>query len=278
MSNQTSDSGHSNNPPQLGGPWLLASLGLPLLALLTVPLFTLLGRISFQTFLHYLADRNTLRAIWLSCYTSVIATALVVLTGTPLALLLARRRSLFARAVEIFVDLPTVFPPAIAGIALLLVFSRMGLIGNWFEWLGIDIAFTPTAVVLAQMFVAAPFYVKTAAVGFASVNSEVREAASVHGATGLRTLMRVIVPLSWRAILSGAVLCWARAIGEFGATIIFAGNLPGKTQTMTLAVYIGFETDLDQALTLSAILLATSFTVLVVMRVAMSGRFWIVQN
>jgi molybdate transport system permease protein len=278
LSNETPDSLRSGTKWRETTPWLLASLGLPLLALLTIPLFALVGRLSFQSFLHYLSDRNTVRAIWLSCYTSVIATGLVVLTGTPLALLLARRQSYFARVVEIFVDLPTVFPPAIAGIALLLAFSRMGLVGSWFQWLGIDIAFTPAAVVLAQMFVAAPFYIKTAAIGFSAVNNEVREAASVHGAGSFRTLTRVIIPLSWRAIVSGTVLCWARAIGEFGATIIFAGNSPGRTQTMTLAVYIGFETDLDQALTLSGILLAASFTVLIVMRWVMSSRFSLAQN
>lgn len=261
-----------------GTPWLFTSLSLPLLALLIVPLAALVGRISPAMFWHYLGDRNTRLAIWLSCYTSLIATGIVILLGTPLALFLARRNSAFARVVEIFVDLPTVFPPAIAGVALLLVFSRRGLVGKWLEHIGIDVAFTPIAVILAQMFVAAPFYVKTAAVGFASVKLDMLEAASLHGASWFKTLVRVTIPLSWRAIVSGGVLCWARAIGEFGATIIFAGNMPGRTQTMTLAVYIGFETDLDQALTLSAILLATSFAVLAIARLVLSRRLWVIAN
>ncbi len=189
---------------------MFAGLGLPLLALLIIPLVALLWRISFSTFFHYLSDRDTLRAIWLSCYTSLIATGLILVMGTPLAMLLARRESMTARTIEIFVDLPTVFPPAIAGVALLLAFSRLGLVGKWFEWAGIDIAFTPAAVVMAQMFVAAPFYIKTAAVGFASVKPDVIEAASLHGASWFRIFARVLVPFAWRARSCPARSCAGR--------------------------------------------------------------------
>jgi molybdate transport system permease protein len=166
----------------------------------------------------------------------------------------------------VLVDLPTVLPPAVAGLGLLMAFGRRGLLGGWLAALGMEVAFTTSAVVLAQAFVAAPFFIKAASVGLALVNREQEQAASMDGASALRVFRFVTLPQSWRSFLGGAMLCWARAIGEFGATIIFAGNFPGRTQTMPLAVYMSLEIDLGQALTLAAILLLLSFILLAAVR------------
>ena len=250
--------------------WLFASAGIPLLCLLVIPALTLAGRFSFAEFIHQLSERTTQQAIELSFITATITTFLVMVTGTPIAYLLARRQSHLLRILEVLIDLPTIFPPVVAGIALLLAFGRTGLIGRWLDAMGIEIVFTPVAVVMAQTFVAAPFYIKSATFGLRSISTDTVESASLEGADWLQTMFYVTLPMCWRAIFSGAALCWARAMGEFGATMIFAGNTPGRTQTMTLAVYIGFEVDMDQALTLAIILLSTSGLVLYVTRTFMS--------
>ncbi|HSG16507.1 MAG TPA: ABC transporter permease, partial [Anaerolineae bacterium] len=174
----------------------------------------------------------------------------------------ARRRFRFRRILDTLVDMPIVLPPAVAGVALLIAFGRQGLIGSWLSELGIQIAFTQTAVIMAQTFVAAPFYVKAASTGFASVDTELEQAAAIDGAGSWQAFRHITVPLAWAAMLSGAVMTWARALGEFGATILFAGNYLGRTQTMPLAIYIGFELDLNVALTLAAIMVVISFLVL----------------
>jgi molybdate transport system permease protein len=179
-----------------------------------------------------------------------------------LAYVLARRRFRFRRILDTLVDMPIVLPPAVAGVALLIAFGRQGLIGSWLSELGIQIAFTQTAVIMAQTFVAAPFYVKAASTGFASVDTELEQAAAIDGAGSWQAFRHITVPLAWAAMLSGAVMTWARALGEFGATILFAGNYLGRTQTMPLAIYIGFELDLNVALTLAAIMVVISFLVL----------------
>jgi molybdate transport system permease protein len=223
-------------------------------------------------FAHYLGDTATQQAIGLSLVTSSITTLLVVVLGTPVAQLLSGGPFRGRALLEALIDLPTVLPPAVAGIALLMTFGRRGLLGPWLESLGVQIPFTPIAVVIAQAFVAASYYIKAASVGFAGVAPEMREAAAVLGASPLRIFFRVTAPLAWRGIAGGAALCWARALGEFGATIIFAGNYPGRTQTMPLAVYLGFEIDLGRALTLATILLALSFAVLIALRSALHLR------
>lgn len=196
---------------------------------------------------------------------------IVVLSGTPLAYLLARRRGRAAPALEILLDLPTVLPPAVAGLALLMAFGRRGLFGAGLAALGIQLPFTAAAVVMAQTFVAAPYYIKAAALGLSGVSRELEEAAALDGATPVETFRHVTLPLAWQGHVGGVALCWARALGEFGATIIFAGNLPGRTQTMPLAVYLGFEVDLTRALTLGAILLAISFVILLAVRTILRG-------
>lgn len=245
-------------------------LSLPLLFFLLLPLLALLLRISPGQVWANLSEPVVYRAILLSLKTSTLAAGLTVLMGTPLAYLLARRTFPFKRALETLVDLPMVLPPAVAGVALLVAFGRRGLLGSALGGLGLDIAFTQVAVVLAQMFVAAPLFVRAAALGFASVAPELEDAARLDGASSWQTFRYVTLPLARGGLLSGAVLTWARALGEFGATIIFAGNFPGRTQTMPLAIYIGFELDLSVALTLSVILMGFSFLTLLLVRRALA--------
>jgi molybdate transport system permease protein len=168
--------------------------------------------------------------------------------------------------IDTLLDLPMVLPPSVAGIALLIAFGRRGLVGASLNEWGITLAFTQTAVVMAQIFVSAPYYVKAAAAGFGGVDRDLEQAAAIDGASATRIFRLITVPLAWPALFGGIVMTWARALGEFGATIIFAGNFPGRTQTMPLAIYLGFELDLGVALTLSVLLLAISFGVLFVVK------------
>jgi molybdate transport system permease protein len=149
---------------------------------------------------------------------------------------------------------------------LLMAFGRQGMIGSWLFSIGVVIPFSPVAVIMAQMFVAAPLYVKAVTIGFIEVDCELRKAAAMDGANRWHTFRYIMVPISSKSILSGSVMTWARALGEFGATIIFAGNFPGRTQTMPLAIYMGFETDMDVAVTLSVILVCFSFLVIILVK------------
>ena len=245
---------------------VLAVGSLPLLTLLLLPILALVLKTPPTTVLQYLGQPSTVQAIRLSLVTSTATAAIVVVLGLPLSYALARRRFRGKRLVEVLIDLPTVLPPAVAGLALLMAFGRRGLVGGWLETLGIEIAFTPLAVMMAQMFVAAPYYIKTAGVGLSSVSADLERAAELDGAGRLEVLRYITLPLAWRGIAGGIALCWARALGEFGATIMFAGNYPGRTQTMPLAVYLGFQIDLNQALTLGIILLILSFGLLLTVR------------
>jgi molybdate transport system permease protein len=206
------------------------------------------------------------QAVTLTLITTLVTTVVTVVFGMPVSYLLARYRFPFRRVVDTLLDLPTVLPPAVAGVALLMAFGRKGLLGGTLSALGIDVAFNWVAVVMAQTFVASAFFVKAAALGFASIAPELESSAALDGASGRQVFRHVTLPLARTALLSGAVMTWARALGEFGATIIFAGNYPGRTQTMPLAIYLGFELDLDVALTLSVILVGFSFLVLLVVK------------
>ena len=251
--------------------WPLLALSSPLLVLLLLPLIALVTKTAPAAVWRALQQESTRQAIALSLRTSTATVTLVLLFGTSLAYLLGRRRPRIAPLLEVLVDLPTVLPPAVAGLALLMAFGRRGLLGSTLGVLGIEVPFTTLAVIMAQAFVAAPYYVKTAAVGLSAVSRELEQAAALDGASTWRTFRFVMLPLAWPSLVGGAALCWARALGEFGATIIFAGNLPGTTQTMPLAVYLGFEMDLSQALTLASILLGVSFAILVLVRAVLRG-------
>lgn len=242
-------------------------LTLPMLAFISLPLLALVMRASGPSLLSNLSQQVARQAIAVSLQTTLISTAIIIIFGTPVALYLALVQSRTSRIIDTLVDMPTVLPPAVAGVAMLVVFGRRGLIGATLTELGIDIAFTQAAVVMAQVFIASPFYIKSAALGFAAVETEAQQAAALDGATGWQIFRYVVVPLSWPALVSGGLLSWARALGEFGATIIFAGNFPGRTQTMPLAIYIGFEIDLQVALALSVILIGFSFLILLLVKV-----------
>jgi molybdate transport system permease protein len=247
--------------------WELFSL--PLLIFLILPIIALLLRTPPSLLLAHINDFEVLQALGVSLNTTLIATLIIVLTGTPVAFFLSRHHLPWQRFIDTLIDLPTVLPPAVAGLALLLAFGRRGLLGNYLDLFGIQVAFTRTAVILAQVFIATPFYVKSAVIGFSSIDPELEQAASLDGASGWQIFRYVVLPLSWSALVGGSMLSWARALGEFGATIIFAGNFPGVTQTMPLAIYIGFEIDLEKALTLSVILVGCSFLVLMLVRMVL---------
>jgi molybdate transport system permease protein len=219
-----------------------------------------------------LADNLTsdivLDAMWLSAVTSTLALLLALIFGTPLAYLLARRNFPGKALVDLLVDLPIVLPPTVAGVALLVAFGRRGILGGELDDWGIDIAFTTTAVVLAQLFVSAPFYIRTAKAGFESVSPDFEGVAATLGASPLRIFWRIVLPLSWPSVLAGAILCWARALSELGATLVFAGNFPERTQTMPLAIIGVFDAgrSIDVAIALSVILVAAAALLLVLLR------------
>jgi molybdate transport system permease protein len=250
----------------------LGLAGVPLLLFLLLPLLALVLRVSPAEVLAHLVDPNVAAAIQLSLGTTLVTLALALITGTPLAYLLARRRFRGHTVLDTLLDLPIVLPPAVAGIALLVAFGRLGLVGRWLSAAGIELAFTTAAVVLAQTFVAAPFYVKTASAAFAAADRDLEQAAALDGASSLGVFRFVTLPLTLPALFGGAVMTWARALGEFGATIIFAGSFPGRTETMPLAIYLGFEFDLSEALTLALVLLVLSFGVLLLVRLALRQR------
>ena len=250
--------------------WRAATLAASaaLLAFLLLPLIALLIRASPGRLLDRLDDPVVLDALRLSLITSAAATAIVVLLGTPLAWLLATRRFPGKRAVETLIDLPMVLPPTVAGLALLFAFGRMGLAGGALEAFGLSLPFTTLGVVVAQVFMAAPFYVAPARAGLAGVDRGLLDVASTLGASEGYAFRRVALPLARPALLAGAAMCAARALGEFGATITFAGNLPGVTQTMPLGVYVALQYDLDAAIALALLLLLASFGLLLALRLA----------
>jgi molybdate transport system permease protein len=200
----------------------------------------------------------------LSLVTSSITTVVAAVLGTPLAYILARWKFKNKSWLELILDLPIVLPPSVAGLALLIAFGRRGLFGPTLGILGINLPFTTAAVVLAQTFVAAPLYVRSARIGFSNIDVQLEESAHVEGANQWQLFSEVMIPLAGRALLSGAILTWTRALGEFGATILFAGNLEGITQTMPMAIYLGFERNLGVALALSVVLIFASVVLLMI--------------
>jgi molybdate transport system permease protein len=246
---------------------LVAGLAaLALLLFLALPLLALILATSPAAFIEGLRHPLTWPALWLSLRTTAAAMALILLLGTPLAWWLARTSGRAARLVEAIVQLPIVVPPAVAGLALLLTLGRRGLLGPAMERFGLEPAFTTVAVVIAQIFVGAPFYVQAASAAFASLDERLLIVARTLGASPGRVFLRIALPLSRRGLLAGAALAWTRALGEFGATLMFAGNYPGRTQTLPLAVYSALEVDLGAAQALSVLLVMIGFGVLLLLR------------
>ncbi|MEA4906796.1 MAG: ABC transporter permease [Anaerolineaceae bacterium] len=248
----------------LDGSWQL--LALPMILFIALPILALIASATQLDLFANLDERQVIQAVSLSLVTTLCTTLVTLVFGTPVAYLLSRRQFRYSHVIDTLIDLPTVLPPSVAGIALLMAFGRRGLLGAWIAAAGIQIPFTMLAVIMAQTFIAAPFYVKAAAIGFGGIDPELKHAAALDGAGRWQILRYIVLPLSWTALLSGSVMTWARALGEFGATIIFAGNFPGRTQTMPLAIYIGFEIDLNVALTLAIILIFFSFLTLLIVK------------
>jgi molybdate transport system permease protein len=254
------------HPLRGAGAWLFALPALLLLGLWLIPLAALLLRGLGAGALDYWADPMVRQALRLSLLTSSIATGLVLLTGTPLAYALARWEFRGHALLDVLIDLTLVLPPAVAGVALLMAFGRRGLLGPVLTQLGVSLPFTTAAVVMAQAFVAAPFFVRAARIGFEAIDPQLEEAATTEGASQWQLFRHVMLPLAGRSVLGGFVLCWTRALGEFGATILFAGNMAGRTQTMPLAIYLGFERNVGVALALSVLLLLVSALLLLAIR------------
>lgn len=198
----------------------------------------------------------------LSVYTTMISLGLIVILGTPLAYLLATKEFIGKRVLDVLIQLPIVIPPAVAGVGLLMVFGRFGLIGGLLDIYGIRIGFTIIAVIMAQSFISAPFYIQAARTAFANIDQSIVNVSRTLGASKLRTFFKIILPLSIPGLITGAALSWGRALGEFGATLMFAGNLPGKTQTMPLAIYSAMGLDMRIAVALSALLITVAFFLL----------------
>ena len=245
----------------------------PLILFIALPIVALFVKTPFGDIFANLDQYQLTQSIKLSLITSLSTTLLTLVVGTPVALLLAQRNFRLYRLVDTLIDLPTVLPPSVAGIALLMAFGRRGIFGSILQSAGITIPFTAIAVIMAQMFIASPLYIKAATIGFSSVDNELKQAASLDGANKWQIFRNITLPISWSSVMSGSVMTWARSLGEFGATIIFAGNFPGRTQTMPLAIYIGFEINLNVALTLAVILICFSFLTLIVVKGILHQKF-----
>ena len=248
------------------GAWLLAVPVVVLGLFLALPFAGLISRVSPREMIARLGAPAVVEALRLSLLTTLASTAIVALLGIPTAYLLTTREFRGRRLLETLLDLPMVLPPTVAGFALLMAFGRMGLAGRALSALGVSLPFTTLGLVVAQVFMAAPFFIAPARAGFASVDRRYLDAAATLRASEARTFLRVMLPLSMPSLLAGVAMCGARALGEFGATITFAGNFPGRTQTVPIAVYIALETNPDAAITLSLILLVVSVAILVGMR------------
>ncbi|MER6473030.1 ABC transporter permease [Streptomyces collinus] len=262
--------------PRTGGPRRRRARGVPLpllvpglvaLAFLLLPLVALLVRAPWRSLPDQLTSAEVWQALRLSLVSATAATALCLVLGVPLAWLLARTDFPGRRLVRALVTLPLVLPPVVGGVALLLALGRNGVVGAWLDsWFGITLPFTTAGVVVAEAFVAMPFLVISVEGTLRAADPRFEEAATTLGASRFTAFRRVTLPLIAPGIAAGSVLAWARALGEFGATITFAGNFPGRTQTMPLAVYLALQNDPEAAIALSLVLLAVSVAVLAGLR------------
>jgi len=248
-------------------PWPLALPALLTICFLLLPLAGLIVRAPWRSMDRVLAESQVVEALRLSLLSASAATVLSLVFGVPLAWVLARARFRGRGLLRAVVTLPLVLPPVVGGVALLLAFGRRGIVGQYLDsWFGFTLPFTTLGVVVAETFVAMPFLIITVEGAFRSADRGYEEAAATLGATRLTVFRRVTLPLIAPSLVAGSVLCWARALGEFGATITFAGNFPGRTQTMPIAVYLALERDPEAAIALSLVLLAVSVAVLVALR------------
>jgi molybdate transport system permease protein len=245
--------------------WFPAALGLALavaLTFLTLPIVAIFVDSSPRELLDSLGDREALDALWLSVRTTAAALAIIVIVGTPAAYLLATRSFRGKAAVVTMIELPLVLPPAVAGIALLAAVGPKGVLGGAVSAAGIELTLATAGVVVAVTFVASPFYVRQAIAAFASVDRTLLDASRTLGVSEARGFLRVMIPAAMPGLVAGGALALARALGEFGATLMFAGSFQGITQTVPLAIYDRFSTDFQGALALSAVLVAVSAAIL----------------
>lgn len=263
----------ANPPDTLGaGRWPSLAAAVPMLVLIALPVVALALASSPTELAAGARHPLFLPALGLTARTTVVSLVVVVAAGTPLAWWLAASSGRWARGVEQLVDLPIVLPPAVLGIALLQTFGRNGLLGGSLEALGLQVPFTTAAVVLTQVVVASPFYVQSAAAAFRRVDRDLLIVARTLGRSPAGAFFGVAVPVALPGLVSGAALAWARAIGEFGATLLFAGNLPGRTQTAPLAIYTALESDVQAAVALSLVLAAVAVLLLLGLRALPGGR------
>jgi molybdate transport system permease protein len=245
----------------------MAVAALALLAgFISLPFISLLLWTVSENSWRAMASPVAIDALLLSIKTTSVSMAIILTVGTPAAYVLARADFPGKKIVETLVDIPAVLPPSAAGIALLLTFGRFGLVGQHLEVFGVTLTFTTAAVVIAEVFVAGHFYVRQAAVGFSGVRRDVEEAALVDGASRFSAFTKVTVPLAFPALVAGAMMAWARALGEFGATIVFAGSFRGVTQTVPLAIFAEFQGNIDAAVALSVLVLGFAFVVILAVR------------
>ncbi len=235
---------------------------------LLLPIVAIFAQTSPGNLLAQLENRVVVDALVVTVKTSAVAQAVVLLLGTPTAYLLATRRFAGRALLITLVELPLVLPPAVAGLGLLVAFGRNGLLGSTFEVLGISIPFTQTAVTLAVIFVASPLYLRQAVAAFEGVDSSLVAASRTLGAGSTRTFFRVILPLARAGLAAGFALSLARGLGEFGATIMFAGSLQGVTQTLPLAIYAEFDRDFDATLAMGALLVVLSAALLLTLKLS----------
>ncbi|MCU0637733.1 MAG: ABC transporter permease [Methanothrix sp.] len=236
------------------------------MAFIALPVASLFLKSPLDAILRSMYDPMVMNALKLSLTTSALTTIMVVIMGTPIAYANARFHYAGKEIVDSLIDLPVIMPPAVAGIALLMAFGRMGILGQHLNALGISVAFTTLAVILAQAFVSSPFYIRQARTSFEDVDLALENAAMTLGASRIRTFFHIVLPIAMNGLISGAIMAFARSLGEFGATIMFAGNFQGRTQTMPLAIFTAMQGDLDVALCLSIILVAFSFAVIVLVK------------
>ena len=257
--------------PTLGGLWVRLSAGVFIL-FFSVPLLLLLWRAgSGGSLLTDIRQPVVVHALLLTLITTLITLLISILFGTPVAFVLAKRAFWGRDILETLLTLPLVLPPLVAGVALLVAFGRRGPLGELLDNLGWSVPFTTAAVVMAQLFVAAPFFIRAARIGFGAVSREMEEAAAMAGADGWDTFRHVILPLSLPGVVSGIVLCAARAFSEFGATLMFAGNIEGRSQTMALAIETAIQTDLNAALALSLVLVVIAAIALAIPLLLLHG-------
>ena len=258
---------------QRGAAAITAIAAAVLILFIGLPLISIFLRVPLSTLVHQLHSEVALEALKVSLKTSFISLAFIVIVGTPVAHLIATKRFPGRNVLATFLELPLVVPPVVAGIALFAAFGRLGLLGHQLYALHIHIPFTWLAVVMAQSFVAMPFYVRQATAGFASTDRQYVGASRTLGAGPARSFFRIEAPLASKSLSAGATLAWARALGEFGATALFAGSLPGITQTLPLAIYAEFSgLNFNSTLAMSALLIAISFAILLVVRLLFNWR------